>query len=70
MRYAKEHGEIYAITGMGKATVEEQIALLTYVEKEVWRTSSGRRLIVSRDRTTTPRRQKARREHQTGQIGP
>lgn len=34
MRYAKEHGEIYAITGMGKATVEEQIALLTCVEKD------------------------------------
>lgn len=34
LRYAKEHGETYAITGMGKATVEEQIELLTYVEKE------------------------------------
>jgi methylaspartate mutase epsilon subunit len=34
MRYGREHGEIYAITGMGKATVEEQIELLTYVEKE------------------------------------
>jgi methylaspartate mutase epsilon subunit len=34
MRYAKEHGETYAITGMGKATIEEQIELLTYVEKE------------------------------------
>jgi methylaspartate mutase epsilon subunit len=34
MKYAKEHGEIYAITGMGKATVEEQIELLTHVEKE------------------------------------
>ncbi len=34
MRYAREHGETYAITGMGKATVEEQIELLTYVEKE------------------------------------
>lgn len=32
--YAKEHGEMYAITGMGKATIEEQIELLTYVEKE------------------------------------
>jgi methylaspartate mutase epsilon subunit len=34
MRYAKEHGETYAITGMGKATIEEQMELLTYVEKE------------------------------------
>jgi methylaspartate mutase epsilon subunit len=34
MRYAKEHGETYAITGMGKATIEEQIELLTYVEKD------------------------------------
>jgi methylaspartate mutase epsilon subunit len=34
LRYAKEHGEIYAITGMGKATIEEQIELLTFVEKE------------------------------------
>lgn len=34
MKYAKEHGETYAITGMGKATIEEQIELLTCVEKE------------------------------------
>ena len=34
MRYAKEHDEIYASTGMGKATIEEQIELLQYVEKE------------------------------------
>ncbi len=34
LRHAREHGEIYAITGMGKATIEEQIELLTYVEKE------------------------------------
>ncbi|HVN97710.1 MAG TPA: methylaspartate mutase subunit E [Syntrophorhabdaceae bacterium] len=34
MRYAREHGETYAITGMGKATIEEQIELLTYVEQE------------------------------------
>jgi methylaspartate mutase epsilon subunit len=34
MRYAKEHDEIYASTGMGKATVEEQIELLQYVEKD------------------------------------
>ena len=34
MKYVKEHGETYAITGMGKATIEEQIELLTYVEKE------------------------------------
>ena len=34
LRYAKEHSKIYAITGMGKATIEEQIELLTYVEKE------------------------------------
>ncbi|NLL21525.1 MAG: methylaspartate mutase subunit E [Firmicutes bacterium] len=33
MRYAKEHNEIYASTGMGKATVEEQIELLQYVEE-------------------------------------
>jgi len=32
--YAKEHNEIYAVTGMGKSTVEEQIELLQYVEKE------------------------------------
>ncbi|MBI5445924.1 MAG: methylaspartate mutase subunit E [Deltaproteobacteria bacterium] len=34
MRQAKESGQIYAITGMGKATIEEQIELLTYVERE------------------------------------
>ncbi len=34
MKYAREHGEIYAITGMGKATIEEQIELLAHVEKE------------------------------------
>jgi methylaspartate mutase epsilon subunit len=34
LRYAKEHGEIYAITGMGKATIEEQIELITHIEKE------------------------------------
>jgi methylaspartate mutase epsilon subunit len=34
IQYAKEHGEIYAITGMGKATIEEHIELLTHVEKE------------------------------------
>ena len=34
LNYAKEHGKIYAITGMGKATIEEQIELLTFVEKE------------------------------------
>ncbi len=34
LRYAKEHGEIYANTGMGKATIEEQIELLQYTEKE------------------------------------
>ena len=33
-RYAKEHNEIYAVTGMGKSTVEEQIELLQYVENE------------------------------------
>jgi methylaspartate mutase epsilon subunit len=32
--YAKEHKEIYASTGMGKTTIEEQIELLQYVEKE------------------------------------
>ncbi len=34
LKGAKERGEIYAITGMGKATIEEQIELLTYVERE------------------------------------
>ena len=34
LQRAKENNEIYAITGMGKATIEEQIELLTYVEKE------------------------------------
>jgi methylaspartate mutase epsilon subunit len=34
LRYAKEHNEIYANTGMGKATIEEQIELLQYTEKE------------------------------------
>jgi methylaspartate mutase epsilon subunit len=34
LKGGKERGEIYAITGMGKATIEEQIDLLTYVEKE------------------------------------
>jgi len=34
LRYAKENNEIYASTGMGKATIEEQIELLQYVEKE------------------------------------
>jgi len=34
LRMAKEKGEIYATTGMGKATIEEQLELLTHVEKE------------------------------------
>src|SRR5512138_3781019 len=34
LRYAKQHDEIYANTGMGKATIEEQIDLLQYTEKE------------------------------------
>jgi len=34
LRYAKEHNEIYANTGMGKATIEEQIELLQYTERE------------------------------------
>lgn len=34
LKYAKQHGEIYASTGMGKATIEEQIELYKYVEKE------------------------------------
>lgn len=34
--YAKANGEIYASTGMGKATVEEQIELMQYVEREGW----------------------------------
>jgi methylaspartate mutase epsilon subunit len=34
LKFAKQHGEIYASTGMGKATIEEQIELYQYVEKE------------------------------------
>lgn len=34
MRNAKEHGEPYASSGMGKATIEEHTELLTFVEKE------------------------------------
>jgi methylaspartate mutase epsilon subunit len=34
LKFAKQHGEIYASTGMGKATLEEQIELYQYVEKE------------------------------------
>ena len=34
LKRAKETGEIYAVTGMGKSTVEEHIELLQYVEKE------------------------------------
>lgn len=34
VRRGKETGQIYAITGMGKATVEEHIDLLQHVEKE------------------------------------
>jgi methylaspartate mutase epsilon subunit len=34
LRYAKEHDRIYANTGMGKATIEEQTELLRYTEKE------------------------------------
>ena len=34
LRYAKEKKEIYASSGMGKTTLEEQIELLQYVEKE------------------------------------
>ena len=33
-RRAKADGEIYAVTGMGKSTVEEHIELLRHVEKE------------------------------------
>ena len=33
-RYAKENGDLYAVCGMGKSTVEEHIELLQYVEKE------------------------------------
>lgn len=33
-RRAKANNEIFAVTGMGKSTVEEQIELLQYVEKE------------------------------------
>ena len=34
LRRAKANGEIYCISGMGKSTVEEQIELLQFVEKE------------------------------------
>jgi methylaspartate mutase epsilon subunit len=34
LQHAKKHGEIYASTGMGKATVDEQIELYRFVEKE------------------------------------
>jgi methylaspartate mutase epsilon subunit len=34
LRYARERGEIYATTGMGKTTIEEQIELLKYTERE------------------------------------
>lgn len=34
LKYAKEHGKIFATTGMGKATIEEQIELYRYVEEE------------------------------------
>lgn len=34
LSYAKENNKIYASTGMGKTTIEEQMELLQYVEKE------------------------------------
>jgi methylaspartate mutase epsilon subunit len=34
LKQAKERGEFYAITGMGTATVEQQLELLTYIDKE------------------------------------
>lgn len=34
LREAKEKGEIYATTGMGRATLEEQLELYRYVEEE------------------------------------
>ena len=34
LRRAKETGEIFAVTGMGKSTVEEHIELIQHVEKE------------------------------------
>jgi len=34
LRRAKANGDIYCISGMGKSTVEEQIELLQYVERE------------------------------------
>ena len=34
LRYAREHNEIYAISGMGKATLEEHIDMLRFVEEE------------------------------------
>ena len=34
LKIAEEKGEIFAVTGMGKASVEEHIELLQYVEKE------------------------------------
>ncbi len=34
LKYAKEHNEIYAVCGAGKATMEEHIELYQYTEKE------------------------------------
>lgn len=34
LQYARRHGEIYASTGMGKATIDAQIALYQHVERE------------------------------------
>ena len=34
VKQGKANGEIYCVTGMGKATIEEHIELLRYVEKE------------------------------------
>ena len=48
MKYAKENNELYAVTGMGKSTVEEQIELLQYVETE----GNGQLLAISPDSMT------------------
>jgi len=48
MKYGKEHNEQYAVTGMGKSTVDEQIELLKYVEEE----GRGEVLAISPDSMT------------------
>ena len=48
MKIAKENNELYAVTGMGKSTVDEHIELLQYVEKE----GNGQLLTISPDSLT------------------